>query len=403
VTDGIATLSLDANASSARAASACAPEAKGTLDEFVLGPENALLKHGVGLNVTPGAAPSLHIEITPLTLFAPPGLGKSQLLQALAATWTRQRRPDSVIFLDAADFARAYATAVKLDDVPRFQQRFQRSDLLLIDNLDSLQSKTGAQQQLASIVEHRQRHQRPTVLTARQSLRLLGLTARLTSRLASGLVIRLQLPTGPTRQVILRRLCERRRIELTPEAERLLSEQGRVTVPQLMGILNQLKDRVGRDRPVDHSMSCDKSPGESSLRETRIDVERIQHWLQTHGGEPFDVKAIIRATARYFGLPQRNLSGSSRRKMDVLARSFAMYLTRELTGLSFQQIGQFFGGRDHTTVIHAYKKVSRQQTSEATAGHALREIRERLHEKSSAGTDRLSLQQTIQVPVPPNP
>jgi chromosomal replication initiator protein len=399
----------------------------------VLGPENALLTKSVGLVDLCGAAPALDIVISPLTLIAPTGLGKSQLLRALAATWSRQHGSDGAVLIDAVDFARGYSTALKLDDVVRFQHRFQRMDCLLIDNLDSLQSKDGAQQQLAIIIEHRQRQQRPTVLTARQPLQLLGLSARLSSRLAGGLVIPLQLPAATTRQAILQRLCERRRIELTPEAERLLSEQGPATVPQLTGVLNQIQQqmrrsstsgvttsriaasrvaRAERRESPTSSMPVRKialpSAGEieppavpeAASRRCRIDAELVRRWLDAHGNEPVDARAIIRATARYFGLPQRNLTGSSRRKLDVLARSFAMFLMRELTGSSFQQIGQLFGGRDHTTVIHAYKKVSQQQTTDMTTCHALREIRDTLNERSPAVAGRPATQRAGAGPLP---
>jgi chromosomal replication initiator protein len=381
---------LETQASPLDGTGACAPEKSATLGEFLLGPENAMLRQGVGLTAAENGQPALNFEVTPLTLIARSGLGKSQLLRALAATWARQQQSDGVMFIDATDFARTYATAVKLDDVPRFRQRFQRIDCLLIDNLDALQPKDGAQQQLATIIEHRQRQQRPTVLAARQPLRQLGLSPRLSSRLASGLVIPLQQPAAATRQAILQQLCRRRRIELTPQAERLLTERGPATVPELMGFLNQLQQQLRRDTVARPMASRDRSTCEPAARPVTINAEQVQRWLDVDGGQPIDIKTVIRATARYFGLPQRNLTGSSRRKMDVLARSFAMFLIRELTGHSFQQIGQGFGGRDHTTVIHAYRKVSQQQHNDATTCQALREIRSRLNEtkKPFADTDR---------------
>jgi chromosomal replication initiator protein len=316
-------------------------------------------------------------------------LGKSQFLRALAAAWTRQRKPESVILIDASDFARAYATAVKLDDLPRFQQRFQRIDCLLIDDLDELQPKDGAQQQLAIIIDHRQRQQRPTVLTARQPLATLGLSPRLHSRLAGGLVIPLQQPAAATRQAILQRLCQRRRIELTAPAERLLIERGPGTVPELIGFLNEFQQHLRRDTGAAAKGPAQRSVEEPATGAMTIDAERLQRWLELDGGSRFDVRTIIRATARYFGLPQRNLTGSSRRKLDVLARSLAMFLTRELTGSSFQQIGQWFGGRDHTTVIHACRKVQQRQDTDATTCQALREIRSALDPAAtSARSDR---------------
>ena len=303
------------------------------------------------------------------------GCGKSQLLHALAATWSRHHSPDSVLLLTATDFARNYAAAVKLDEVPRFQQRYQRIDFLLIDDLDQLQPKPGAATAIGD--DHRTPPalpasdgvHGPTTLATRWAL-----SSRLTSRLASGLVIPLQLPSAVTRQAILQRLCQQRQLGLTSSAEQLLSESETITVPQLMGLLNQLRQQT---------------PIAAGADEVAIDVSDVQQLLSTATVDRVETTDIIRTTARYFGLHPRNLSGSSRRKMDVLARSCAMFMIREMTGASFQQIGQHFGGRDHTTVIHACKKVAAHQDTDMTMRNALQEIQRRLNDVSTNRNGRL--------------
>jgi chromosomal replication initiator protein len=388
VTDGIATLSLEPDAPGSRRWSAAAPDTSAGLREYVLGPENGLVTQGIGLRGAAAGADSLHIECIPLTVWAPSGLGKSQLLRALAATWARDHAPDSVALLSGADFARSYAAAVKVDDLPRFQQRYQRVDFLLIDDLDGLQSKQGAQQQLATIVDHRQRHQRPVVFSVKQPLHRLGLSSRLTSRLAGGLVIPLQLPSAETRRAILQRLCQQRQLDLTPEAARLLSASESLTVPQLMGLLNQLRhESLEGSTPeltevASASFVVDPDGVPSSPQEAAINAAQVQQFLGASQVLRVDAAEIIRATARYFGLQPRNLTGSSRRRMDVLARSCAMYLMRGMTGESFQQIGRHFGGRDHSTVMHACRKVAGNQETEMTTRTALQEIQRRLSEWS---------------------
>ena len=130
------------------------------LREFLLGPENWLVRHGIGW---PEHEPAqLEFCCNPIVFYGPPGRGKSQLLQALAATWSRQRPADLVLLTHAVDFARGYATAVKLDDVTRFQQRYQLAGLVLLDDVDTLEPKGAAQQQLASIIDHRLRASGPS-------------------------------------------------------------------------------------------------------------------------------------------------------------------------------------------------------------------------------------------------
>jgi chromosomal replication initiation ATPase DnaA len=538
VTATVATLSLEPFTLHSRRRHA-ASSSSGVLREYVLGPENSLVRQGIGLEETESGEMRLHFPIVPLFLHAPSGFGKSQLLHALAAVWTRQSGPDRVLFVTAADFARSAAHAQKLDDVPVFQQKYQRIDLLLIDDLDQLQRKPSAQQQLASILDRRQQQHRPTVLTARESLQALGLSARLTSRLAGGLDIPLHLPSWQTRREILEKICRQRGIQLTADAEQLLSEHPALTIPQLVGLLNGLLNqqsspspiasglnpsslnlgspKISRSRVIDAhdqasrraahvpsvsatndavtaedptesnsneltvrssrnkrnsadriespfspastsdtplgDLSREPSPNEESLdaRTSHCDVDRSDpceradhansndrvnakasdaHDFTTPGVQPnrlnvsiatsgmveqigeatliataattaattirrFDVadfsdqlirnqpasvdpKRIIRATAQYFGLKLRNLTGTSRRKMDVLARSLAMYLIRELSGESFQQIGHHFGDRDHSTVIHACRKMAHQRLEDSETRQAILEIKKRV-------------------------
>lgn len=396
MTATVATLSLEPFTLHSRRRQS-ASSTSGVLREYVLGPENSLVRQGIGLEETAAGEMRLQFPIVPLFLHAPSGFGKSQLLHALAAVWSRQNGPDRALLVSAADFARSAAHAQKLDDVPVFQQKYQRIDLLLIDDLDQLQRKPSAQQQLCSILDRREQHHRPTVLTAREPLQSLGLIARLSSRLAGGLDIPLHLPSWQTRREILEKVCRQRGIELTAEAEQLLSEHPALTIPQLVGLLNGLLTqsistpsahsrleeanaaylrRLTTDSPS-HTPNAPHSLPESHDA-ARFDVADFSEQLNSNRPAMVDPKRIIRATAHYFGLKLRNLTGTSRRKLDVLARSLAMYLIRELSGESFQQIGQHFGNRDHSTVMHAYRKMEQQRVDDSATRQAILEIRKRV-------------------------
>ncbi len=316
--------------------------------EFLLGPENALLRHGIGCLESQPA--SLEFCCNPLLVYGPTGCGKTQLLEGLATTWSQQRPSDHVLLTPASDFARSYATAVKLDDVVRFQQRFQRASLLLLDGLEALESKAPAQQQLATIIDHRVRTERPILLTAQQPLPAQKLSQHLVSRLAGGLCVPLLSPGMETRREILRRLAQQRPLRLSAEAEQFLIEQPSLTLVQWLGILSRLV-----------AASQDRDASESRP----LDLLQVRLLTGETDAPAVDPKIIIRTTAKHFGLQVRNLTGASRRKLDVLARSLAMYLIRELTRESFQEIGRHFGDRDHTTVMHAFRKIQLAQHSDA--------------------------------------
>ena len=350
MTAGFATLSLGScSASDLRRATPSTNPSE--MREFLIGPENSLIQQSLGLAADESST-HLQLDCVPLLICAPSGYGKSHLLQALAATWSREHGTDQVIYTTAADFVTGYADALKIDDVPQFQQRFRRADLLLVDDLDAIRDRLPSQEQLATVLDHRLRFNRPTVCATRLPLHDLRLSNRLSSRISSGLSVPMQLPSPATRELLVARICQNRNLRLTSEATQTLADQCQWSVPQLMGIINQLA---------------------ISGHET-IDDTDIQKLLSSRDTDQADPKTIIRATARHFALPVTNLTGTSRRKMDVLARCVAIHLIRELTELSFQQIGQLFNHRDHTTVMHAYKKTN-QKDVDSTTRSAIRELK----------------------------
>lgn len=412
MTVGIVRLSVEPLAHKPHRSSQTTTRADSPLRGYLLGPEGTLLRQALGLTTSslsggpfegslhdfvdpdrprgsepldvmadrrraetsPSQVTLLNFQVVPLVVHAPSGYGKSLLLESLAATWGREHVDDRVLLIRGADFARTYASAQKLDDVPRFQQRYQRADLVLLDDLQQLQRKSGAQRALCSILDHRQRHDRPTVLAANQPLRLLALNPRLISRLASGLALPLELPSAVTRHVIVTELLEAKQLQLTLEAQASLDEHEPLTVPQLIGLINQLHQVCLR---ATHPNDRERFSGE-------ITVDHVRQVMTDAAREPIEARDIVRWTASFFGLNRGNLTGTSRRKLDVLARSIAMHLMRTHTDLSFQQIGRYFGNRDHTTVMHACKKIAATCQSDSTTRNAVREIGKRLKANGSA-------------------
>lgn len=384
MSDGIATLSLEPLARQSKRASQPAMHEAITLREYFLGPENELLQQALGIRQS--ITGPLTIEPVPLFVYAPTGFGKSHLLQAIKATWARQharRRRESptelpridadrpelsrsenqrVMLTTGADLARAYSTAVKLDEVHRFQLRLQQVDLLLIDDLEELERKAGAQRQLATVLDHRQRYERPVILASQHSLRTLNVSPRLISRLAGGLIVPLKLPAAATRQRVIRLRSAELDLPLSDEACQRLASHPPATMTHLLQQLQVLQFRHEEHPPADG----------------RIDAAHVDQLLDHRQTAAILPKQIVRATAQFYGLAIRNLTGTSRRKLDVMARSVAMYLMRELTPLSFQQVGNAFGRRDHTTVMHAYKKIESLRASDVPIRNAIREVTEQL-------------------------
>ncbi|MGD0383150.1 MAG: helix-turn-helix domain-containing protein, partial [Thermoguttaceae bacterium] len=176
------------------------------------------------------------------------------------------------------------------------------------------------------------------------------------SRLTAGLTVPLALPEPDTRLVIVNRLAELRKIDLRGPAARTLAEGFSGTVPELMGAITQLELPARRDG-------------------RRIDVKDVQSLLARRGSEcKASIHAIALATARHFGLKLSELRSPSRHRVIVTARDVAVYLGRNIIKCSFDEIGRYFGGRDHTTIMHSWYKMDNTVRADPAMRHELEKL-----------------------------
>ncbi|HEY2412944.1 MAG TPA: helix-turn-helix domain-containing protein [Pirellulaceae bacterium] len=307
---------------------------------FFAGPENALIRSLVRL-----VDESISGPIggnSPLVLYGPRGVGKSALAQALAERRRQNLTLESVIITTGPDFARSLATAVEADSVADHRARHHRCDLLVIDDLQRLANKPAAQQFLISALDALQKRGSLVIVTLNQLPQATaGLTPALVSRLLGGLVVRLALPGPLARRELARQAASRLNLSLD----------------------EQEIDRVARanDDSTDHYLSAGK------VRELVLQLA-ASHELgpQEQGAQQH--KAVCRRAvslvAKHFALPVSDIRGKSRRQAIADARGVAMYLIRRLTALSYAEVGRLFSNRDHTTVLHACRKVEAQMSSD---------------------------------------
>ncbi|MFC1757929.1 helix-turn-helix domain-containing protein [Planctomycetota bacterium] len=293
--------------------------------DFLIGPENAVVVESI---VRP-FLDEVAVEYFPMFLFGKTGTGKSHLIQTLASFVTR-----NAVITDANAFSAECTEAGKVDEVAAFERRFLQCGYLFFDDIDTLYSKPVAQQRLMRILETRTKASKPTIFTARKPPLALKLSAGLISRLSQGVIVPLEYPSNATREQLLRVFAERSGVPLENDAIMTLAEQNH-TAPALLSQLLAL-------RTADTSAS---------------QLEQIRLPNTAKPTESFSPRTIIQITAKYYGLSPKDLAGSSRRKQLVLARSMAMYLLRVKTELSYQDIGLLFGKRDHSTVMHACRKI----------------------------------------------
>ncbi len=280
--------------------------------------------------------------INPLLLHGPPGTGKSHLVGDLLADVVRLQ----------PGLAVAQVPAAELDEE---QQALRKVALVVIEDLQHLPARSV--EGLVQLIDRSLARQRQLVFTASAGpAHLTHLPGRLTSRLAQGLVVALEALGPDSRRDYLRRRLAERDIALAGEVVDRLAAGTSGSARQLEGILTRLEQAAAAlGRPLQPADLADLF-GE-----------------ETGAGQP-TLERIVQRVGRYYRVEPRRLCSSGRSREVLLPRQVSMYLARRLTGLSLEQIGAYFGGRDHTTVLHACRKVERALAGDAGLGGAVRQL-----------------------------
>ncbi|TWU57871.1 helix-turn-helix domain-containing protein [Rubripirellula reticaptiva] len=333
----------------------------GSLPYFIAGEENRLVTF-VSTSET-----SVFEFGNPILLIGPSGAGKTAIAMHLAARQAVDQsidgEPVKVIHFPAIDFARQYAEAVAADDLPPLRTEINEAPILVIDDLHLIADKSAAQDELAMRIETRTAMGLATILTCRRlPSEVRGLRPLLVSRVLPGLTIPIELPTGASRLQLLRELALHFGLEIES------------------GLLEVLHDGLSDNLPA---RSLEAALKQVSLwcrmHESDPTMEAIQSAIDRLGNvKEVSLSSITNAVARYFKMKASELRSSSRKQNLVRARSLAMLLARQMTGKSMHQIGDHFGGRDHTTVLHAIRKTQSLLENDSDLRRAADEVTEKL-------------------------
>lgn len=327
------------------------------LPHFFAGPENRLAAFVCG------SSQGLADRGNPLLLTGPSGCGKSALAATLAANETERISSPKVLHFKAIDFARRYAEAVDGDDLDHFRGPVSEADVLWIDDVHLIADKGPAQEELAARLADRFERSRVTILTCRRlPTEIRGFRPLLASRMLPGLTIQVSPPSGEARRELLAALADDADLEIDDELLDLLAAglPAGLPAPRLSGAISQLR------------LWCRNA-------ERCPTVEAIQSAIDAaSSGHAPTIPTIAGAVARRFKLKTADLKGPTRRQQVVRARALAMFLGRKLTDRSLQQIGDYFGGRDHTTVLHACRKTESLLGTSPDLSRAADEVTETL-------------------------
>ncbi|MGI8537039.1 MAG: chromosomal replication initiator protein DnaA, partial [Mycobacteriales bacterium] len=311
---------------------------KYSFDTFVIGTSNRF-SHAAAVAVAEAPAKAYN----PLFVHGESGLGKTHLLHAIGHYAQHLFAAARVRYVSSEEFTNDFINSIRDGNAETFRRRYREVDILLVDDIQFLEHKEGTQEEFFHTFNTLHNANKQIVISSdRPPKQLSTLEDRLRTRFEWGLITDVQPPDLETRIAILRKKAAQDRLAATPDVLEFIASKISRNIRELEGALIRVTAFASLNRQL-----VDLSLAEVVLKDL----------IPADGGPEITGATIMAATAEYFGLTMEDLCGSSRSRMLVTARQIAMYLCRELTDLSLPKIGQTFGGRDHTTVMHADRKI----------------------------------------------
>ncbi|MFO1054215.1 MAG: chromosomal replication initiator protein DnaA [Planctomycetota bacterium] len=311
-----------------------------TFDQFVVGPCNRL-SHAAALAVgdNPGHA------YNPLFVHGNVGLGKTHLLQAICHETRRKDENARVLYLSCEEFTNRFINAIQNGRLDSFRNDHRTADVLVIDDIQFLAGKEKTQDEFFHTFNALYNANRQIVLSSdRKPTDIATVEERLVSRFKWGLVVEMEVPCLETRAAIVRRKARSRQVEISEDVAFLIAKRIDTNIRELEGAINKVL-------------------GVAQITERPITVELVEEALRgviASRARPITVSDVITLVTTEFSVSARELTGKGRAQTVSLPRQICMFIARQLTELSYEEIGRSFSDRDHTTVLYGVRKVEKR-------------------------------------------
>jgi len=325
-----------------------------TFENFVVGPGNRFA-HAASLAIaeSPGKA------YNPLFIYGGVGLGKTHIMQAIGHYLLKKSYPLNFTYISSEKFTNQLINAISNRTTAKFRERYRTIDVLLIDDIHFLGGKESTQEAFFHIFNDLYDMHKQIVMSSDRSPKdIPSLEQRLVSRFEWGLVTDIQPPDLETRIAILKQKCRAESVVVSDEVMYFIAEKIKSNIRELEGALIRIV-------------------AYSSLMGKDINLELANEILKDYlreGPTKISIDTIQKRVADYFNIGLSDMKAKKRTKQVAYPRQIAMYLVRKLTDYSLPEIGDYFGGRDHTTILHAFKKIEESIKREEQTKHLIEKL-----------------------------
>lgn len=330
-----------------------------TFDNFIKGDSNQLARAaGMAVANNPGGT-----SFNPLVIYGGTGLGKTHLMHALANYAVSAGKAQRVLYVSSEKFTVDFVEAIQTDKVNEFSHFYRSMHLLVVDDIQFFAGKEKTQDNFFHTFNTLYQLGKQIVLSSDVPPKeLKGLDERLISRFQCGLTADIQAPDLETRIAILQKKSEENSLELPQDVLEFIAANVTSNIRELEGCLISLLARASLEN-----------------REINIDLAKdVLRVVVSEVRSPISIEQIQRTVCDFFDVPEDLLRAKTRKQEIVIARQVAMYLAKDLTNSSLKTIGLHFGGRDHSTVIHAYQAVEDRIKTDATFKQNAEQLKRRL-------------------------
>lgn len=337
---------------------------KYVFDTFVVGNSNRFA-HAASLAVAEAPAKAYN----PLFIYGDVGLGKTHLMQAIAHFILEHNSESKVMYVSSETFTNELINSIKDDRTVEFREKYRNIDILLIDDIQFLAKKERTQEEFFHTFNALHESNRQLIISSdRPPKEIPTLEDRLRSRFEWGLITDMQKPDLETRIAILRKKADIENLEISNEVIIYIANKIQSNIRELEGALTKV---------IAYSSLVDRETNQELAQEALKDL-LSKNYHQNN--KVINISLIQKIITNYYNLELDDMKSKKRTQNIAFPRQIAMYLSREITDLSLPQIGEEFGGRDHTTVIHAHNKIKQKYENEIDFRTVIDKLTEKIKE-----------------------